>query len=59
MPVFTRLPASESLLFAWPPRRRSGANGEASPKGGGQEQLPSVLPRATGLLITSEKQHRA
>jgi hypothetical protein len=35
--IFTRLPASESLLLAWPLCRGSGANGEASPKGGGQE----------------------
>jgi hypothetical protein len=33
----TRLPASESLLFAWPLRRRSGANSAAGPQGEGQE----------------------
>jgi hypothetical protein len=31
--VFTRFPASESLLFAWPLRCRSGAIGAASPHG--------------------------
>ena len=35
--VFTRLPASESLLFEWPLRRRSGANSAAGPKGEGQD----------------------
>ncbi len=29
--------ARESLLFAWPLRRRSGANSAAGPEGGGQE----------------------
>ena len=50
-------PASECLLFAWPLRRRSGANSAAGPQGGGQEarskeKAPRERPPHTRALRT-------
>jgi hypothetical protein len=52
--------ASELLLFAWPLRRRSGANSAAGPQGGGQE--PGVRERrhcAAGAARTAQPARRA